>query len=31
VVIDVEAIYEGTAEDIFLQSGDRIYVHERVF
>jgi protein involved in polysaccharide export with SLBB domain len=31
VVIDVEAIYEGTSEDIFLQSGDRIYVHERVF
>lgn len=31
VVIDVEAIYEGTSEDIFLQSGDRIYVHERIF
>lgn len=31
VVIDVEKIYEGTAEDIFLQSGDRVYVHERVF
>lgn len=31
VVIDVEAIYEGSEEDIFLQSGDRIYVHERVF
>ncbi len=31
VVIDVEAIYEGNEEDIFLQSGDRIYVHERVF
>jgi polysaccharide export outer membrane protein len=31
VVIDVEKIYEGTSEDIFLQSGDRIYVHERVF
>lgn len=31
VVINVEAIYEGSAEDIFLQSGDRIYVHERAF
>lgn len=31
VVIDVEAIYEGNEQDIVLQSGDRIYVHERVF
>lgn len=31
VVVNVEAIYEGSEEDIFLQSGDRIYVHERVF
>jgi polysaccharide export outer membrane protein len=31
VVVNVETIYEGTDEDIFLQSGDRIYVHERVF
>lgn len=31
VVINVELIYEGSEEDIVLQSGDRIYVHERVF
>lgn len=31
VVVDVEDIYEGSEEDIYLQSGDRIYVHERVF
>jgi hypothetical protein len=31
VVVNVEAIYGGSEEDIFLQSGDRIYVHERVF
>jgi polysaccharide export outer membrane protein len=31
VVVDVEAIYEGNEQDIFLQSGDSIYVHERVF
>ncbi len=31
VVIDVEAIYEGKEQDIMLQSGDRIYVNERVF
>lgn len=31
VVVNVEAIYEGSEEDIYLQSGDRIYVHERVF
>lgn len=31
VVIDVESIYEGKSEDILLQAGDRIYVHERVF
>ncbi len=31
VVVDVERIYDGKSEDIFLQSGDRIYVHERVF
>lgn len=31
VVIDVEAIYTGSEQDIVLQSGDRIYVNERVF
>ena len=31
VVVNVERIYSGENEDIFLQSGDRIYVHERVF
>jgi polysaccharide export outer membrane protein len=31
VTINVEAIYTGAEQDIFLQSGDRIYVHERVF
>ncbi len=31
VVIDVDAINEGQAPDVPLQSGDRIYVHERVF
>lgn len=31
VVVNVEAIYTGHEQDIFLQSGDRIYVHERVF
>ncbi len=31
VVVNVQSIYEGSSEDIFLQSGDRIYVHERVF
>lgn len=31
VVVNVEAIYGGSEEDIYLQSGDRIYVHERVF
>lgn len=31
VVVNVEAIYEGDEEDIQLQAGDRIYVHERVF
>lgn len=31
VVVNVEAIYGGREEDIHLQSGDRIYVHERVF
>ena len=31
VAINVENIYGGQDEDIFLQSGDRIYVHERVF
>lgn len=31
VVVNVEEIYEGRAPDIPLQSGDRIYVHERIF
>ncbi len=31
VVVNVELIYEGSAEDILLQSGDSIYVNERVF
>ncbi len=31
VVINVELIYEGTSDDILLQSGDTIYVNERVF
>lgn len=31
VVVDTEAIYNGDSTDIVLQSGDRIYVHERVF
>lgn len=31
VVIDVESIYNGSNEDIALQSGDSIYVNERVF
>jgi polysaccharide export outer membrane protein len=31
VVVNVELIYEGTSEDILLQSGDSIYVNERVF
>lgn len=31
VLVDVEVIYEGREQDILLQSGDRIYVHERVF
>lgn len=31
VVVDVEDIYEGRAQDIPLQAGDRIYVPERVF
>ncbi len=31
VVINVEEIYEGHAQDIPLQPGDRIYVPERVF
>jgi len=31
VVVNVESIYQGKDEDISLQSGDRIYVHERVF
>lgn len=31
VVVNVEAIYEGSEDDIYLQSGDKIYVHERVF
>lgn len=31
VVVNIEAIYEGVDEDIPLQPGDRIFVHERVF
>ncbi|HSC87025.1 MAG TPA: SLBB domain-containing protein, partial [Polyangiaceae bacterium] len=31
VVIDAEDIYEGRADDVPLQPGDRIYVPERVF
>ncbi len=31
VIVNVESIYTGSEQDIFLQSGDRIYVHERVF
>ena len=31
VVVDVEEIYEGRAQDIPLQAGDSIYVPERVF
>lgn len=31
VVIDVESINDGDNEDILLQSGDRVYVNERVF
>lgn len=31
VVVNVEEIYEGRAPDIPLQTGDRVYVHERIF
>jgi polysaccharide export outer membrane protein len=31
VVVNIEAIYEGVDQDIPLQPGDRIFVHERVF
>jgi polysaccharide biosynthesis/export protein VpsN len=31
VVIDLEAINDGKGEDVLLQSGDRIYVQERIF
>jgi protein involved in polysaccharide export with SLBB domain len=31
VVLSVEAITSGDSEDIPLQAGDRIYVHERIF
>jgi len=31
VVVNVELIYEGSSDDILLQSGDSIYVNERVF
>lgn len=31
VIINMELIYEGTSDDILLQSGDSIYVNERVF
>lgn len=31
VVINVEEIYEGHAQDILLQPGDRLYVPERIF
>ena len=31
VVLDVEAITDGVADDVPLQAGDRIYVEERLF
>lgn len=31
VIVNVERIYEGSSPDIVLQSGDSVYVHERVF
>lgn len=31
VVIDADAIIEGSSPDLPLQPGDRIYVHERIF
>jgi polysaccharide biosynthesis/export protein VpsN len=31
VVVNIEAIYEGNVEDIPLQPGDRVFVHERNF
>lgn len=31
VIINMELIYEGTSDDVLLQSGDSIYVNERVF
>jgi polysaccharide biosynthesis/export protein VpsN len=31
VIVNVELIYEGSADDILLQSGDSLYVNERVF
>lgn len=31
VIVNVERIYEGTSPDIVLQSGDSVYVNERVF
>lgn len=31
VMLDGDAIIEGTSPDIPLQAGDRIYVHERIF
>lgn len=31
VMLDADAIIEGTSPDFPLQAGDRIYVHERIF
>jgi len=31
VIVNMELIYEGSSDDILLQSGDSIYVNERVF
>jgi protein involved in polysaccharide export with SLBB domain len=31
VMLDADAIIEGTSPDLPLQAGDRIYVHERIF
>lgn len=31
VVVNIEAIYEGEVEDVPLQPGDRVFVHERNF
>ena len=31
VTVDVSAITNGEAQDVLLQAGDRVYVHERMF